>query len=176
MVQEIQGECLMRVITPLSEDQDVDYMNSFTIFLAGGCTTNWRDEFVKKLSACCTSKNIVVFSPFCDSKKIKLRDLLAWEQAHLTKCGTIAFNFEGSDSPQPGSIFELGRYAINKSIFENAIVNIDDKFKLKREVEIHIELMNIELGLCRAFDNIPKIEVFHSDLDKMIERCAEIIC
>lgn len=165
----------MKVITPLSGSQEVDWNNSYTIFLAGGCTTAWRDEFIRKLSERCKSENVVIFSPFCDSKNIKLRDLIAWEQDHLTKCGTIAFNFEGSDSPQPGSMFELGRYAINKSIFENVIVNIDDKFKLKREVEIHIELMNNELRLCRAFGNIPKIEVIHSDLDKMIERCAEII-
>lgn len=165
----------MKIITPLDENKDVDYANSFTIFLAGGCTTNWRDEFVKKLSAHCTSKNIVVFSPFCDSKNIKLRDLLFWEREHLINCDMIVFNFEGSDSPQPGSMFELGRYAISKAIHGNVIVNIDDNFKLKREVEIHVELLNIEAGLCRAFDNIPKIEVIHSDLDKMIERCAEII-
>jgi len=165
----------MKVITPLSEDQEIDWNNSYTIFLAGGCTTNWRDEFIRKFSERCRSENVVIFNPFCDSKKIKLRDLIAWEQDHLTKCGTIVFNFEGSDSPQPGSMFELGQYSISTAIYGNVIVNIDDKFKLKREVEIHIELMNIKLGLWRAFDdNIPKIEVIHSDLDKMIERCAEI--
>lgn len=165
----------MRVITPLTEDQNVDYKNSYTIFLAGGCTTAWRDEFVKNLSTRCPSKNIVVFSPFCDSKNIKLRDLLFWEREQLLNCHMIVFNFEGSDSPQPGSMFELGRYGIMKAVWGNTIVNIDDNFKLKREVEIHLEEMNIDAKELSISNKGSKIEVFHSDLDKMIERCAEII-
>lgn len=167
----------MRVITPLSEDQEIDWNNSYTIFLAGGCMTNWRDEFIRKVSERCKSENVVILNPFCDSKKIKLRDLLFWEREHLLNCHMIAFNFEGSDSPQPGSMFELGRYGIMKAVWGNTIVNIDDSFKLKREVEIHLEAMNID---AKEFshsnsDEASKIEVIHSDLGRMIERCVEII-
>lgn len=165
----------MKVITPLSGSQEVDWENSHTIFLAGGCTTNWRDEFIRKFSERCKSENVVIFSPFCDSKKIKLRDLLFWEREHLLNCHMIVFNFEGSDSPQPGSMFELGRYGIMKAVWGNTIVNIDDNFKLKREVEIHLEAMNIVAKELSYINEDSKIEVIHSDLDKMIERCVEII-
>lgn len=87
----------------------------------------------------------------------------------------IVFNFEGSDSPQPGSMFELGRYGIMKAVWGNTIVNIDDNFKLKREVEIHLEAMNIDAKEFSLSNEFSKIEVIHSDLGKTIERCAEII-
>ena len=159
----------MKIITPLDENKDVDYANSYTFFLAGGCTTNWRDEFIQKISEICKIENIVFFNPMCDSKKIKLRDLLLWEKIHILKCDTLVFNFEGSDSPQPGSMFELGRYALNKCEYGNTLVNIDKGYKLKREARFHIEMMNDSDLMSHG------IELFDSELDKMINRCVKLI-
>lgn len=161
----------MKIITPLDENQDVDYTNSYTIFLAGGCTTNWRDEFVRKLGELCKVENIVVFNPFCDSSKIKLKDLLSWERKHLLACKILVFNFEGSESPQPGSMFELGQYAFDKCKHDDhVLINVDDKYKLKREVGIHVEMMNE-----RKSRFVQSIEMFNSGFDEMVKRCANII-
>lgn len=163
----------IKVITPLSEDQHVDDNCSCSIFLAGGCSTSWRDSFIKKLENIVETDSVVVFSPFCDSTKIKLIDLLKWERNHLMCCDIIVFNFEGSTSVQPGSIYELGRFAPRMLICGHVLANIDDNYKLKREVGYHIELINDKSVPSFVGDN--KIEVFHSDLDKLISRCNEVV-
>lgn len=162
----------IRVITPLSANQEYDPHKSYTIFLAGGFTTNWRDDFINCLSNICKHDNVVIFNPFCDSKKIKLMDLLYWEREHLFDCNMLVFNFEGSESTQAGSMFELGRFASNKAIYGDVLVNIDDNYKLKREVEIQIGFIN---AYNEQIDKSKHIELFYSQFGGMVEVCNEII-
>ena len=162
----------IRVITPLSANQEYDFHKSYTIFLAGGCTTNWRDDFVSSLSRICKHDNIIVFSPFCDPKKITLKELLFWEREHLFGCNMLVFNFEGSESTQAGSMFELGRFANDKALYGDVLINIDDNYKLKREVEIQVGFMNADN---EQIDKSKHIELFYSQFDGMVEVCNEII-
>ena len=162
----------IRVITPLSANQEYDPHKSYTIFLAGGCTTKWREYFTSRLSEICKHDNVIIFSPFCDSKKITLKELLFWERDHLLDCDMIVFNFEGSESTQAGSMFELGRFANDTSLYGDVLVNIDDNYKLKREVEIQVGFMN---AYNEQISKEKHINLFYSQIDGMVEVCNEII-
>jgi len=92
--------------------------NPLIIFLAGGASTDWRvdveKQIVKGLQRV-TSKiydGVLVCDPKTDGigKTIKYSQLIEWESFFLENADMLAFNFEGSQTDQPFSLFELGRY------------------------------------------------------------------
>lgn len=136
----------IHVISP-TDNIDINTLpEHISLFLAGGCSTKWREEFVSELKKVINEKryliqrDVVIYTPFCDSSKIRLDDLITWEHDHILSADALVINFEGSESVQPGSLFELGRYFASN--FNPIFINTSEKYKLLRELEIHVKLIN----------------------------------
>ena len=144
----------MHIIT--TNPTELPVSNITSIFLAGGCTTNWRDILIQEFTATINSvnksakyelsQNVVNFiTLFINSKDIKLQDLLEWEHNAIIDADYVVFNFEGSSSVQPGSLYELGRYS--PLIKGKIMVNADPNYSKLRELTYHIDMLNKDFGL-----------------------------
>lgn len=103
------------------------------IFLAGGITNchNWQrnvidhlkyfEEYYPKL------KNAIVYNPrredFGDLSPEKEYEQISWEHEYLKACDIFTCFFDASESVQPITLYELGRWAHKK---ENIITVVEE--------------------------------------------------
>lgn len=121
-------------------------------FLAGGITRteNWQEEVIKHLQndySLKDTKYLIIYNPrrsnFDANKKDESRKQIEWEAKHLIECDILSFYFAGSESPQPITLYEFGRYPLlkvnqNKSweypIIKQTLVSIEDGYKREDDV------------------------------------------
>ena len=92
---------------------------NFSVFLAGGASTDWREEVeattIKTLGEHKDPNfdTVYIFDPKTNGigKRVNYSQLIEWEKFFLERPDILAFNFEKSETDQPFSLFELGRYA-----------------------------------------------------------------
>lgn len=138
------------------------------MFLAGGCTGNWRENVIHEGQRFFKSSPLVkhitgnfeMLSPKTDCSKIKFINLLKWEHDAILNSDFLVINFEGSESLQPGTIYELGRFAYESLSMGNRtlFININPNYKLNREVTNHIRIILADIGYSkksieRLFEN-----------------------
>lgn len=123
------------------------------VFLAGGISgcRNWQKETIdaldKYFNLLGTGKNIAIINPRQDNfdpdapideiiKQIK------WEHYMLEKSDIVAFFFDNSDSVQPISLYELGKWTSKKS----NIITVVDGYKRALDVEVQCYLDGLYVG------------------------------
>jgi hypothetical protein len=93
-----------------------DYMNKFTIFLAGsiddGTAENWQEIVVDSLK----DKNVLLFNPRRDDwgSKYNLKQQIEWELDYLEEADLIIY-YVTKDSKVPITLLELGLYMKDSS-------------------------------------------------------------
>ena len=136
----------MRVVT------SPEYYTSpnIKIFLAGGITKchNWQrnvidhlkyfEQYYPKL------KNAIIYNPrrdnFEDLSPEEEYEQISWEHEYLEKCNIFTCFFDASESVQPITLYELGRWAHKK---ENIITVVEGYSRLN-DVLIQTALDGLE--------------------------------
>lgn len=138
---------LIRVITaPMSFNLLSD--NSISVFLAGGITNckEWQDEVIDALKVYRESDErydipmLTILNPRrwkfdVNDPSIEYQQI-SWEHRMLSKCDYVSFFFDNSESLQPITLYELGRW----SMIKPTIISIVDGYKRQNDVLIQKQL------------------------------------
>lgn len=118
-----------------------------SIFLAGGITgcEDWQSDLIEELqnlndSGLFDLGGLVIFNPRRDNfdvmdMEVKIEQI-KWEHKCLEKCDICSFFFPASESVQPITLYELGRY-LRKY---NSVVSIQEGYKRAEDVKIQLAL------------------------------------
>ena len=159
----------------------VSLTNKIVVFLAGGCTTDWRKEFInefKKLAATSKYNVDIIFANPKYETKIDDTELIKWENEAADYSKYFVFNFEGSESTQPFSLFELGRYLTtaafkyricDKNIkpVDTILINMDKNYKCFDGVVGHIYGLQ-EVNSIADEHKVKHVSVSMTELAKML--------
>ena len=133
------------------------------VFLAGGISgcRDWQKETIdaldKYLNLFGTGKNVTIINPRQDEfdpdapvdeviKQIK------WEHMMLKLSDIVTFFFDNSDSVQPISLYELGKWASKKP----NVITVVDGYKRGLDVEVQCYLDNLYVGQFNQDEAIEK--------------------
>lgn len=130
-----------------------------SVFLAGGITDcpPWQDEVIKKLEELGDIFNlsrVVLINP--RRKEWDIEDPTAtieqikWEHKYLKKCDVVSYFFSNSESLQPITLYELGKWANKKT----SIVSIEKGYKREKDVYIQTALDGVICGIYQESDAI----------------------
>jgi hypothetical protein len=114
----------------------VEALRAPSVFLAGSCSTNWRDRF--------SLAGVTVFNPVSD---LPLEQRTIWEWEYLIMSSMVVMWLSGTECPI--SLYELGRYVHSSN--KPCIVGMSPDYIKKDEVVM----------LCKI--NRPDMMVFESD-------------
>lgn len=128
-----------------------------TVFLAGGITgcRNWQSDVIEELEAIDESglislKNLIVFNPRRDHFDVEDKNesitQIKWEHERLKRCDICSFFFDNSESLQPITLYELGKYCYVKSSLVTVIKGY------KRELDVKVQ-MALEGQMCLIFND-----------------------
>ena len=122
--------------------------NSITVFLAGGITgcKDWQEDVIDEMFAYQNNDSIYCGIPITllnpRRKNFDVNDpnaeyeQISWEHRMLSKCDIVSFFFDNSESLQPITLYELGRW----SMIKPTIISIVDGYKRKNDVLIQKQL------------------------------------
>lgn len=151
----------MEVIqAPRHDTEFGTYKKYFSVFLAGGITgcRDWQDEVIETLCDFPDLDNLKIFNPRRDNfdntdlnaayKQIK------WENKYLLNCNLVTYFFDASESVQPITLFELGKYGNSKDI--PPIITVVDGYKRKEDVLIQTALSGQHAYVSYFYDTAVK--------------------
>ena len=118
-----------------------------SIFLAGGITgcDDWQSDLIFELenlndSGLFDLGGLVIFNPrrenFDTMNSATTIEQIKWEHKCLEKCDICSFFFPASESVQPITLYELGKY-LRKY---NSVVGIQEGYKRAEDVKIQLAL------------------------------------
>lgn len=148
------------MITVINAPDDTSGSNYRTnIFLAGGVTycPDWQQKVIDQLlkERCLSDKDITIYNPRREEWDINSGEeesikQIEWEAKRFMKSNIFSFYFCNSESPQPITLFELGRYAtLAKDYYDSdwkdrIIVSIENGYSRDLDVETQCRLMGIK--------------------------------
>ena len=117
--------------------------NSITVFLAGGITNcnEWQVDVINEIFDFWEDNDqdfipITLLNPrrtnFDVNDPNAEYEQISWEHRMLSKCDIISFFFDNSDSLQPITLYELGRW----SIIKPTVISIVNGYKRQKDVLI----------------------------------------
>lgn len=134
----------MKIVTaPNNPPSGVNYY--VKVFLAGGITgcRNWQEttiEILKQYEKIYDLGNLLVFNPrrpdFDIGKNDEEIEQIKWEHKWLNKCNIVSYFFDNSESVQPITLYELGRYTHKKK----SIITVTEGYKRQNDVLIQTAL------------------------------------
>ena len=118
-----------------------------SIFLAGGITgcDNWQLDLIFELQSLDNSGlfdlgGLVIFNPRRDNFDVMDMEAtieqIKWEHKSLEKCDICSFFFPASESVQPITLYELGRYLRDHT----SVISIQEGYKRAEDVKIQLAL------------------------------------
>ena len=118
-----------------------------SIFLAGGITgcDNWQLDLIFELRSLDNSGlfdlgGLIIFNPRSDNFDVMDMEAtieqIKWEHKCLEKCDICSFFFPASESVQPITLYELGRYLSNHT----SVIGIQEGYKRAEDVKIQLAL------------------------------------
>lgn len=128
-----------------------DFTNKFygkhSVFLSGGITGcgDWQRDIIEELGSLHDSgmfdlSSLVIFNPRRDEFDMLDRDMaieqIKWEHRRLEMCDIFSCFFVDSESVQPITLYELGKYATNK----NSVISIVSGYKRTHDVVTQLAL------------------------------------
>lgn len=130
-----------------------------SIFLAGGITgcDDWQSDLVEELqdlddSGLFDLRGLVIFNPRRDDfdvmdMTVKVEQI-KWEHKCLEKCDICSFFFPASESVQPITLYELGKYSRDHL----SVVSIQEGYKRAEDVKIQLALDGNFGAIYRSYD------------------------
>lgn len=148
---------MITVITSPDDQSGSNYRTN--VFLAGGITNcpDWQQKVIDQLlkERCLSDTYVTIFNPrreewdmnFGEEESIKQ---IEWEAKRFKKSNIFSFYFCNSESPQPITLFELGRYitlaATRYHDWKNRIiVSIENGYSRSLDVETQCRLMGLKV-------------------------------
>jgi hypothetical protein len=118
-----------------------------SIFLAGGITgcDNWQEDLIFDLRSLDNSglfdlKRLTVFNPRRDDFDVTdtktAIEQIKWEHKCLEMCDICSFFFPASESVQPITLYELGKYSRDHT----SVISIQEGYKRAEDVKIQLAL------------------------------------
>ena len=114
-----------------------DFNSNLTVFLAGGISNcrNWQDEVIKelyKLDNKYDLPRISIFNPRqdADMKDIDPVEQIKWEHRYLELADIFSVFFCDSESLQPRTLYELGKYGREKT----SIITVEKGYKREEDI------------------------------------------
>lgn len=128
------------IIEAPNEVYNVDIVNHYRIFLAGGISNcpDWQTELIKKIES---TYGIVIYNP--RRKNFPMNDpkvseeQITWEYLHLKDSDFIIYWFSRG-SLNPITLFELGRWGLSGN--KRIVIGIDPLYERKQDVIIQTKL------------------------------------
>lgn len=124
----------------------------WSVFLAGGISgcTNWQAKVIAELehlSECYNLSNVAIYNPRRDDFDVTDRtaeiEQIKWEHSMLTKADVLSIFFANSDSVQPITLYEFGRFCKVKGTIP--VVTVQKGYKRERDVLIRCALDRINV-------------------------------
>ena len=144
----------MRVIQAPNEDNIFGKLEFF-VFLAGGITNcqNWQDKVIERLQDSYECDDLVIFNPRRDDFDVTDKEAsykqIKWERKNLLRCDLVSYFFDASESVQPITLYELGKYGDIKHI--PPIITIVDGYKRQDDVLIQTALSGLHANVSYFF-------------------------
>jgi len=141
----------MRVIQAPNKDIISTIKGEFFVFLAGGITScyNWQDKVIETLYEHPDLADLVIFNPRRDNFDIEERgatyEQILWERKYLKKCDLVSYFFDASESVQPITLYELGKYGDSKDI--SPIITVVEGYKRQNDVLIQTALSGLHANV-----------------------------
>lgn len=151
---------MINVITAPDDNSGSNYKTN--VFLAGGITycPDWQQKVIDQLlkERCLSDTYVTIFNPRREEWKWDINSgeeesikQIEWEAKRFKKSNIFSFYFCNSISPQPITLFELGRYAtMAKNDFDYSwknriIVSVEKGYSRELDVETQCRLMGIKV-------------------------------
>ena len=131
------------------------------VFLAGGITgcSNWQEKVINELlhlSDYYNLENVTIFNPRRNDFDVTDKDAeieqIKWEHAWLTRCDIFSCFFEASESLQPITLYELGRYGKSKNF--DPVITVQKGYLRERDVLIQTAVDKLPLNYISGEDAI----------------------
>lgn len=141
----------MKVITPIDTQPNLKPQTRI-IFLAGGISgcRDWQSETIKELenlSPLYNLSNVLVINPRHPNFDVENPDAeieqIRWEHKWLECCDLVSYFFDNSESLQPITLYELGKWA-NKKL---SVITVCHGYKRERDVMIQTALDGLYCGI-----------------------------
>ena len=117
-----------------------------TVFLAGGITNcyNWQQDVIDHLKYFekyyPALKNAIVYNPRRDDfdtlSEEEILEQIKWEHNYLERCNLFTCYFDNSESVQPITLYELGKYSKQK----NNVITVVNGYKRMNDILIQTAL------------------------------------
>lgn len=128
------------IIEAPNEVYNVDIVNHYQIFLAGGITNcpDWQADLIEKIKFV---EGVTIYNPRRKSFPINdpnaAEEQITWEYLHLKNSDFIVFWFSRG-SLNPIVLFELGRWGLSGN--KRIVIGIDPQYERKQDVIIQTKL------------------------------------
>ena len=148
------------MITVITAPDDGICCNMKSVFLAGGITNcpDWQQKVIDQLhkERCLSNKRFAIFNPRreewdMNSGEEESIKQIEWEAKRFRQSSIFSFYFCNSESQQPITLFELGRYA-TKAINnfdcdwqDRIIVSVENGYSRELDVVTQCGLMDIKV-------------------------------
>lgn len=116
------------------------------VFLAGGITNcdNWQDKVIKeiiKLDDELTLPPIAIYNPRQTAEMTDIDPVkqIKWEHEYLNECDILSFFFCASESVQPITLYEFGKYFGRKP----SVATVEKGYKREKDVLVQTYLDNL---------------------------------
>ena len=146
----------MKVVKPLDGKCPV----GTKVFLAGGITKcrDWQSEVIKTIEESFGDlydlSDLVIFNPRRDDFDVNKKDeeinQIKWEHNFLTKAHIVSFFFDASESVQPITLYELGKWANKKT----SVITVCRGYKRENDVLIQTALDGLYCGVYSPEDAV----------------------
>ena len=132
---------------------------SVFVFLAGGITDcpPWQDKVIKKLEeleGIFDLSKLIIINPRRQEWDMEdpnaIVEQIKWEHKYLKKCDIVSYFFSNSESLQPITLYELGKWANKKS----SVVTVEKGYKREKDVYIQTALDGLCCGVYKEGDAI----------------------
>lgn len=130
------------------------------IFLAGGITNcpNWQDDVIEELKKLEPIYGVLEFAQVINprNKDFDVNDKdaslkqIKWEHYYLNKCEIISYFFCNSESVQPITLYELGRY---RRRGKDQIITVEMGYKRMEDVIIQSALDKEEVQIYSTYED-----------------------
>ena len=111
-----------------------------SFYLAGGLSTNWRDELISKVDA-----PVTIYNPFRKDFGGTSEHQAIWEYMYLRRATYVIFWF-CAESYCPMSLYELGCVSQNKKL----IIGIEDGYRKANEITQQMQISRLDVTVFQA--------------------------
>lgn len=147
----------MRVVTAPNLAESISH--NWKVFLAGGITgcSNWQEKVISELlnlSEYYNLANVVIYNPRRDDFDVTDKnaeiDQIRWEHNQLMRCDIFSCFFEASESLQPITLYELGKWGLKKP----SVITVQQGYLRERDVLIQTALDSLHASYIAGEDAI----------------------